>query len=49
MALRLIKWAAMAFVLAFAGVQVVRPERTNPPVDAARTITAAPDGLPHSG
>jgi len=39
-ALRLIKWAALAFVLAFAGVQVVRPERTNPPVDAARTITA---------
>ena len=40
MAVRLIKWAAMAFVLAFFGVQVVRPDRTNPPVDPARTIAA---------
>lgn len=47
MALRLIKLAAVLFVLAFVGVQVIRPERTNPPVDASRTIKSQMQVPPH--
>jgi hypothetical protein len=32
--------AALALVVVFAGAQLVRPDRTNPPTDPARTIQA---------
>jgi heme-binding protein len=32
--------AAVVFVVAFAAAQLIRPERANPPTDAARTIQA---------
>ena len=37
---RRLKQVAVAFVAAFAAAQLVRPERTNPPIVAARTIQA---------
>jgi hypothetical protein len=36
----IIRWAGLAFVLAFAGVQVVRPARTNPPAAASSSLLA---------
>ena len=33
-----IRWAAIAFVTAFAGAQLVRPDRTNPPSAAAASL-----------
>lgn len=33
-----IRWAAVAFVTAFAGAQFVRPDRTNPPVDPSASL-----------
>src|SRR5262245_27116099 len=35
-----IKHAAVVFAIVFAAAQLVRPERTNPPIDPARTIQA---------
>jgi hypothetical protein len=32
------KYLALFFVVALAGAQTIRPERSNPPVDASRTI-----------
>lgn len=33
-------WAATAMVVVFGGMQLVRPERTNPPVKTANTLEA---------
>jgi hypothetical protein len=35
---RFLKYVAIFFVVALAGAQAVRPGRTNPPVDEARTL-----------
>jgi hypothetical protein len=35
---RFFKFLALFFVVALVGAQAIRPERTNPPVDDARTI-----------
>jgi hypothetical protein len=35
-----IKWAGAIFVIAAAGTQFVRPERTNPPTEPSRTLFA---------
>ena len=46
---RRLKQAAVVVVVVFAAAQLVRPERTNPPVDPGRTIQAhagTPSGLP---
>jgi hypothetical protein len=43
-----LKRIGLAFVLVFVGIQVIRPERTNPPVVPARTIeayTSIPPGV----
>lgn len=37
---RRLKQAGVVFVLVFAAAQLVRPERTNPPVNESRTIEA---------
>ena len=37
---RRLKQAAVVFLIIFAGAQLVRPERANPPTDAGRTIQA---------
>ena len=37
-----IRWAAIVFVVSFAGAQAVRPERTNPPSPASASL------LPHT-
>jgi hypothetical protein len=37
---RRLKQAAVVFVIVFAAAQLVRPDRTNPPTDAGRTIRA---------
>jgi hypothetical protein len=37
---RRLKQAAILIVVVFAAAQLVRPERTNPPTDASRTIQA---------
>jgi len=37
---RRLKLGAVAFVIVFAAAQLVRPGRTNPPIDASRTIGA---------
>ena len=37
---RRLKQAAVVLVVAFAAAQLVRPDRTNPPTDARRTIKA---------
>lgn len=38
---RRLKQAAVVFVVIVAAAQLIRPERTNPPTDASRTIQAA--------
>ena len=40
---RRMKQAAIVLVAAFAAAQLVRPERSNPPIDASRTIQAHAD------
>jgi heme-binding protein len=37
---RRLKQGAVVFLVAIAAAQVVRPDRTNPPTDTSRTITA---------
>jgi hypothetical protein len=37
---RRLKQAAVVLVAVFAAAQLIRPERTNPPIDASRTIAA---------
>jgi Haem-binding domain len=37
----LLKRIVLGLALVFAGMQLVRPDRTNPPVDAARSVQAA--------
>jgi hypothetical protein len=39
-ALRLLRWALLAFLVAFIGLQFVRPDRTNPPAPAAASLQA---------
>jgi hypothetical protein len=42
----MIRWAVMAFVTAFAGAQLIRPDRTNPPSrPAASLLTQAPSNV----
>jgi hypothetical protein len=36
----MIRWAALAFVTAFAGAQLIHPDRTNPPSPAAASLLA---------
>lgn len=38
--LKILKWAAIVAALLFVGAQAYRPDRTNPPVDARRTLAA---------
>ena len=40
LAMKILKWTAIALVVIFAALQFIRPARTNPPVDEARTIQA---------
>jgi hypothetical protein len=40
MASKKIRWAVSAVVLVFGAMQLVRPERTNPPVKAGNTLEA---------
>lgn len=35
---KLIKWAGITLTVLFLGIQFVRPDRTNPPVDEGRTF-----------
>ena len=35
---KLLKWTAIVLVVLFAGIQLKRPARTNPPVDQSQTI-----------
>ena len=37
---KILKWAAIVLVVTFAAMQFIRPARTNPPVDQAKTIQA---------
>lgn len=37
---KILKWTAIFLAIIFAGLQFIRPARTNPPVDEARTISA---------
>ncbi|HEX8846347.1 MAG TPA: heme-binding domain-containing protein [Pyrinomonadaceae bacterium] len=37
---KILKWTAIALAAIFAALQFIRPARTNPPVDEARTIQA---------
>jgi hypothetical protein len=37
---KVLKWSAVVLALIFLGAQVVRPDRTNPPVDASKTLGA---------
>jgi hypothetical protein len=37
---KVLKWSAVVFALIFLGAQAVRPDRTNPPVDASKTLRA---------
>jgi hypothetical protein len=37
---RRLKQIAIVFIVVFAGAQLIRPERTNPPTDPSRTIQA---------
>lgn len=37
---RPIRWGLIVFVVAFAGMQFVQPERTNPPVNATHSLLA---------
>lgn len=36
--LKILKWTAIVLAIIFAGLQFIRPARTNPPVDDGRTI-----------
>jgi len=38
--MRRLKQAALVFIIAFAAIQLIRPDRTNPPIDTSRTIQA---------
>jgi len=38
--LRVLKWIAIVFAVAFLGIQLYRPARTNPAIDPAQTIEA---------
>ncbi|MEK6565487.1 MAG: heme-binding domain-containing protein [Bacteroidota bacterium] len=42
-----LKWAAIAVGVIFLGMQVVQPDRTNPPVDESQTIQALLKVPPH--
>lgn len=33
-------WTGIAFIIAFVGIQFIRPERTNPPIDPGKTLSA---------
>jgi len=35
---RPLRWALIVFAVAFAGIQIVQPDRTNPPVDPAHSL-----------
>src|SRR5687768_17022798 len=37
---KVLKWSAVALALAFLGAQAYRPDRTNPAVDASKTLSA---------
>ena len=37
---KILKWTVIALAVVFAGLQFIRPARTNPPVDESRTILA---------
>jgi hypothetical protein len=37
---KILKWTAIVLAIILAGLQFIRPARTNPPVDEARTIRA---------
>jgi hypothetical protein len=37
---KILKWTAIALAVIFAALQFIRPARTNPPVDEARTLQA---------
>lgn len=37
---KILKWTAIVLAVIFAGLQFIRPARTNPPVDESRTIQA---------
>jgi hypothetical protein len=37
---KILKWTAISLAVIFAGLQFIRPARTNPPVDETRTIQA---------
>ena len=37
---RIIKWMIIIVIVVFAGIQLIRPARTNPPIDPTRTIEA---------
>ncbi|HEX8283655.1 MAG TPA: heme-binding domain-containing protein [Pyrinomonadaceae bacterium] len=37
---KVLKWSLVVFALLFLGAQAVRPDRTNPPVDASKTLGA---------
>jgi hypothetical protein len=37
---KILKWVAIVLAVIFAGMQFIRPARTNPPVDESRTIQA---------
>lgn len=38
--MRRLKQAAIVFIVVFAAAQLIRPDRSNPPIDASRTIQA---------
>lgn len=37
---KILKWVAITLAIIFAGLQFIRPARTNPPVDESRTLSA---------
>ncbi|MCI0485515.1 MAG: heme-binding domain-containing protein [Blastocatellia bacterium] len=37
---KILKWSGIALAVVFMGAQIVRPEKTNPPVDTGRTLQA---------
>lgn len=38
--MKILKWSGIALVVLFVLIQVIRPKKTNPPVDETRTIQA---------
>ena len=38
--MKILKWSAAALAVIFIGAQLIRPEKTNPPVEGARTLQA---------